>query len=46
MKVIMIELWLYRDCCLSVTHYKGIHSESDNDRAVVIQGLLSASDSL
>ena len=46
MKVIVIELWLYRDCCLPVTHYKGVHSESDNDRAVVTHGLLSAIDSL
>ena len=46
MKVIMIELWLYRDCCLPVIHYKGVHSESDNDGAVVTQGLLSTSDSL
>ena len=46
MKVIMIELWLYRNCCLPVTHYKGIHSESDNDMAVVIQDCCLSSDSL
>ena len=42
----VIELWLYWDCCRPVTHCKGMYSESDNDRAVVIQGLLSASDPL